>query len=114
MIPKSMPLDLIRGWEPAFGKDHAPREIRKRGDPPGGDETGRVGDIGAGVGGEARRWQLNCHRQLGRGQNHKGSSGKSIFLAGTVTAATTAAGSARRGARPLNSIAESSYCGLLP
>ena len=24
MIPKSMPLDLIRGWKPVFGKDHAP------------------------------------------------------------------------------------------
>jgi hypothetical protein len=23
MIPKSMPLDLIRGWKPVFGKDHA-------------------------------------------------------------------------------------------
>jgi hypothetical protein len=25
MIPKSMPLDLIRGWKPVFGKDHAPK-----------------------------------------------------------------------------------------
>jgi hypothetical protein len=23
MIPKSMPTDLIRGWETVFGKDHA-------------------------------------------------------------------------------------------
>ena len=23
MIPKSMPLDLIRGWSPVFGLDHA-------------------------------------------------------------------------------------------
>ena len=24
MIPKSLPSDLIRGWQPVFGKDHAP------------------------------------------------------------------------------------------
>jgi hypothetical protein len=24
MIPKSMPSDLIDGWKPVFGKDHAP------------------------------------------------------------------------------------------
>ncbi len=28
MIPKSMPSDLIRGWRPVFGKDHAQTDIR--------------------------------------------------------------------------------------
>jgi len=27
MIPKSMPSDLIRGWPPVFGKDHAQTDI---------------------------------------------------------------------------------------
>jgi hypothetical protein len=27
MIPKSMPSDLIRGWWPVFGKDHAQTDI---------------------------------------------------------------------------------------
>jgi hypothetical protein len=27
MIPKSMPPDLIRGWRPVFGKDHAQTNI---------------------------------------------------------------------------------------
>jgi hypothetical protein len=27
MIPKSMPSDLIRGWRPVFGKDHAQTDI---------------------------------------------------------------------------------------
>ena len=28
MIPKSMPSDLIRGWTPVFGKDHAQKKRR--------------------------------------------------------------------------------------
>jgi len=28
MIPKSTPFDLIRGWLPAFGQDHASRNRR--------------------------------------------------------------------------------------
>jgi hypothetical protein len=31
----------------------------EKGDPPGGDVTGRAEEIGASVGGEARRWRLN-------------------------------------------------------
>jgi hypothetical protein len=27
MIPKNMPSDLIRGWRPVFGKDHAQTDI---------------------------------------------------------------------------------------
>jgi hypothetical protein len=26
MIPKSLSSDLIRGWAPVFGKDHAPKK----------------------------------------------------------------------------------------
>jgi hypothetical protein len=29
MIPKSMPSDLFRGWEPVFGKDHAQTKRRQ-------------------------------------------------------------------------------------
>jgi 2-keto-3-deoxy-L-fuconate dehydrogenase len=36
MIPKSMPLDLIRGWGPVFGLDHARTEIQEH------DMSGRV------------------------------------------------------------------------
>jgi hypothetical protein len=28
MIPKSLSSDLIRGWEPVFGSDHAPLGFR--------------------------------------------------------------------------------------
>ena len=38
-------------WKPVFRKDHAPSET---GDPPGGDETGRVGELSALASGEKR------------------------------------------------------------
>jgi hypothetical protein len=44
-----MPSDLIRGWEPVFGKEHAPSEVEHRfGHKTGFGET--VNSITGGVG----------------------------------------------------------------
>src|ERR1017187_9855686 len=50
MIPKSMPSDLIRGWEPVFGKDHAQMQIEKI---MNRRNTPRVSFIGFGEAGQA-------------------------------------------------------------
>jgi hypothetical protein len=42
MIPKSLPSDLIRGWSPVFGQDHAPKKCEGSGAPIGAPSVVRA------------------------------------------------------------------------